>query len=47
GAGRRLSELRSGIGGLFLERRSRPGSPRTVKMSKTRYPVDRNAAPLK
>ena len=22
-------------------------SPRTVKMSKTRYPVDRNAAPLK
>ena len=45
--GRRLSELRSGIGSLFLERRSRATTPRTVKMSKTRYPVDRNAAPLK
>src|SRR5690606_29559680 len=47
GTSRRLSELRSGIGSLFLERRSRPTTPRTVKMSKTRYPVDRNAAPLK
>lgn len=47
GTGRRLSELRSGIGSLFLERRSRPTTPRTVKMSKTRYPVDHNAAPLK
>ena len=47
GTGRRLSELRSGMGSLFLERRSRPTTPRTVKMSKTRYPVDRNAAPLK
>ncbi len=45
--GRRLSELRSGIGGLFLERRPRRTTPRTVKISKTRYPVDRNAAPLK
>ena len=45
--GRRLSELRSGVGGLFLKRRSRPTTPRTVKISKTRYPVDRNAAPLK
>ena len=45
--GRRLSELRSGVGSLFLERRSRPTTPRTVKISKTRYPVDRNAAPLK
>jgi len=34
--GRRLSELRSGI-----------GTPRTVKISKTRYPVNRYAAPLK
>ncbi|MCD9461082.1 IS4 family transposase [Marinibactrum halimedae] len=42
GTGRRLSELRSGIGSLFLERRSRPTTPRTVKISKTRYP-----APLK
>lgn len=47
GTGRRLSELRSGIGSLFLKRRSRPTTPRTVKMSKNRYPVDRNAAPLK
>lgn len=47
GAGRRLSELRAGVGSLFLERRSRPTTPRTVKISKTRYPVDRNAAPLK
>ena len=45
--GRQLSELRSGIGSLLLERRSRPITPRTVKMSKIRYPVDRNAAPLK
>jgi len=45
--GRRLSELRSGVGSLFLQRRSRPTTPRTVKISKTRYPVDRNAAPLK
>ncbi|MDO3385551.1 IS4 family transposase [Gilvimarinus sp. SDUM040013] len=47
GTGRRLSELRAGVGSLFLERRSRPTTPRTVKISKTRYPVDRNAAPLK
>ena len=47
GTGRRLSELRSGIGGLFLDRRPRRTTPRTVKISKTRYPVDRNAAPLK
>lgn len=47
GTGRRLSELRSGVGSLFLERRPRPTTPRTVKISKTRYLVDRNAAPLK
>lgn len=45
--GRRLAELRGGIGGLFLDHRPRPGRPRTVKISKTRYPVDRKAAPLK
>ena len=45
--GKRLSALRSGIGSLFLENRPRPTTPRTVKISKTRYPVDRNAAPLK
>jgi len=47
GTGRRLSELRAGVGSFFLERRSRPTTPRTVKISKTRYPVDRIAAPLK
>ena len=45
--GRRLSELRAGIGGLFLDHRPRLSRPRTVKMSKTRYPVDHAAAPLK
>lgn len=47
GTGRRLSELRAGVGSLFLENRPRPTTPRTVKISKTRFPVDRNAAPLK
>jgi len=45
--GRRLSQLRSGVASLFLEHRHRPTTPRTVKISKTRYPVDRKAAPLK
>lgn len=45
--GRRLSQLRSGVASLFLEHRPRPATPRTVKISKTRYPVDRKAAPLK
>lgn len=45
--GRRLSQLRGGIGALFLDHRPRPSRPRTVKISKTRYPVDRKAAPLK
>lgn len=45
--GRRLAELRVGIGGLFLDHRPRPSRPRTVKISKTRFPVDRKAAPLK
>ena len=45
--GRRLSELRAGVGGLFLEHRPRPSRPRTVKISKTRFPVNRKAAPLK
>lgn len=46
----RLAELRMGVGNLLLDDRFRPSSPsrpRTVKMSKTRYPVDRNVAPLK
>jgi hypothetical protein len=45
--GRRLAELRAGVGGLFLDHRPRPSRPRTVKISKTRFPVDRKAAPLK
>lgn len=45
--GARLAELRAGLGNLFLDDRPRPSRPRTVKMSKTRYPVNRNAAPLK
>lgn len=45
--GMRLKELRSGISSLFLVRKPRPGRPRIVKMSKTRYPVNRKAAPLK
>lgn len=44
---RRLEELRGSIGVLFITKRPRPTRPRAVKMSKTRYPVNRNAAPLK
>jgi len=44
--GARLSELRSGVGGLFLDDRPRRSRPRTVKISKTRYPVNRRAARL-
>lgn len=45
--GARLSELRAGVASLFLDDRPRPSRPRTVKISKTRYPVNRRAAPLK
>lgn len=44
---RRSSALRTVVGGLFLDHRPRPLRPRTVRISKTRYPVDRKAAPLK
>ena len=44
---RRLEELRGCIGSMFIEKRPRPSRPRAVKISKTRYPVNRNAAPLK
>ncbi|AOS04638.1 transposase [Xanthomonas oryzae pv. oryzae] len=47
GTGRRLSQLRSGVGRLFLDHRPRPSRPRSVKISKTRSPVNRKAAPLK
>ncbi|EPM66827.1 transposase, partial [Pseudomonas syringae pv. theae ICMP 3923] len=40
-------ELRGSIGVLFITKRPRPARPRAVKMSKTRYPVNRKAAPLK
>lgn len=45
--GTRLAHLRSGIGELCINYRSRPSRPRTVKINKTRYQVNRNAAPLK
>ncbi|HAS8478134.1 TPA: IS4/IS5 family transposase, partial [Vibrio vulnificus] len=32
---------------LFIDKRPKPNRPRAVKMSKTRYPVNRKAAPLK
>jgi IS4 transposase len=44
---RRLRELRGCLGDLFIEKRPRPSRPRTVKISKTRYLVNPNAAPLK
>lgn len=44
---RRLEELRGSVGALFITKRPRPSRPRAVKMSKTRFPVNRNAAPLK
>ena len=49
GTGRRLAQLRSGIGSLFLEAKIKtsPSRPRKVKISKTRYPVDYNASLLK
>lgn len=45
--GRRLSDIRSGVASLCIDYRPRPSRPRSVKMSKTRYPVNRQAAPLK
>ncbi|WP_341272963.1 transposase [Xanthomonas oryzae] len=46
GTARRLSQLRSGVGRLFLDHRPRPSRARSVNISKTRYPVHRKAAPL-
>ncbi|MBF4208371.1 hypothetical protein EI533_11625 [Pseudomonas donghuensis] len=34
------------VGGIFKDHRPRPSRPRMVKRSKTRFPVDRKAAPL-
>lgn len=44
---RRLAELRGSIAALFIAHRPRSSRPRTVKISKTRFPVNREAAPLK
>lgn len=44
---RRLAELRGNIAALFIQKRPRPSRPRAVKMSKTRYPINHKAAPLK
>ncbi|SET36432.1 hypothetical protein SAMN05660429_01611, partial [Thalassotalea agarivorans] len=44
---KRLAQLRGDLTMLFKENRPRPSRPRAVKISKTRYPINRNAAPLK
>ena len=44
---KRRQSLRGDLSVLFIEKRPRPTRPRAVKISKTRYPVNRNAAPLK
>jgi hypothetical protein len=44
---RRLAELRGNIAALFIQKCPRPSRPRAVKISKTRYPVNYKAAPLK
>ena len=44
---RRLKELRGCLGDLFIEKRPRPSRPRAVKISKSRYPINRQAIPLK
>ncbi|NIP28177.1 MAG: IS4 family transposase [Phycisphaerae bacterium] len=44
---RRLKDMRGCIANMFIDKRPRPSRPRAVKISKTRYPVNREAAPLK
>ena len=44
---RRLAELRGNVAALFIQKRPRPSRPRAVKISKTRYPINYKAAPLK
>lgn len=44
---KRLKNLRGNIAILFLKKRPRPSRPRAVKISKTRYPINYNASPLK
>ena len=44
---KRLEHLRGNLEAVFITKRPRPSRPRAVKMSKTRYPVNRSAVPLK
>lgn len=44
---KRLKELRGSLCTVFKEKRPRPSRPRAVKISKTRYPINRQASPLK
>ena len=44
---KRLERLRDALEVVFITKRLRPSMPRAVKISKTRYPVKRSAAPLK
>lgn len=44
---KRLMHLRGSLEAMFITRRPRPSRPRAVKISKTRYPVNRYASPLK
>lgn len=44
---RRLEHLRGNLDAVFITKRPRPSRLRAVKMSKTRYPVNSRAAPLK
>ena len=44
---KRLMHLRGNLEAMFITKRPRPSMLRAVKVSKTRYPVNRYAAPLK
>ena len=44
---KRLEPLRGNLEAVFIKKRPRPSRPGAVKMSKTRYPVNAYAAPLK
>ncbi|MBO2672840.1 IS4 family transposase [Shewanella indica] len=44
---KRLNSLRGDLSILFIDKRPKPNRPRAVKISKTRYPVNHKAAPLK
>ncbi|HHX9848172.1 TPA: IS4 family transposase, partial [Salmonella bongori] len=44
---KRLEHLRGNLEAVFITKCPRPSRPRAVKMSKTRYPINHHAAPLK